>query len=81
MNEDDSIVTLKIISNEQIVHSQIRNLHDILKREIEVKVTLNRDRVGSFLEFEVPEKEIQSLKVRLGYTLLRKNEAGWIPVI
>jgi hypothetical protein len=78
---DAKLVRLKIITSETIIHSQLRSLEGILGREVEVNVVLNKRRSGSIIEFEVAETEVQVLKDRLGYTLLMKNEAGWIPVI
>jgi CRISPR/Cas system CMR-associated protein Cmr3 (group 5 of RAMP superfamily) len=80
MSDEQPGVRLRIISNEQIVHSQIRSLQEILKREVDVKVTLNKNRTGSSMEFNVHESEISLLKDRLGYSLHKKIENGWIPV-
>lgn len=81
MSRDEPNVTVKILTTEVIVHSQIRSLQTILQREVPVRLTLNRKRSGSHIEFNISENEAEVLKDQLGFTILRKNESGWIPVI
>jgi hypothetical protein len=78
---DEPIIRYKIITNELIVHSQLRSLSQLLKREITYSLILNKSKVGSVIEFEATEAEEKILKEQLGFTILKKNDAGWIPVI
>ena len=71
----------KIITNELIVHSQIRSLTSLLEREVSYSVVINQRRTGSVIEFEAMESEEEVLKERLGFTILKQNTAGWIPLI
>jgi hypothetical protein len=79
--ENNEFVRVKINTNETVIHFQINDIERILDREVQIKVTLNKIKTGSSVEFEVTEAELRELQERLGYTLYRKNEAGWIPIL
>jgi hypothetical protein len=53
----------------------------LLKREVNYSVVLNKNRMGSIIQFEALEEEEQLLKDNLGFTILKHNEIGWIPII
>jgi hypothetical protein len=53
------MVTLNTITHEEVIHSQIRSLKEILNREVEIKPNLNKRESASLLEFQVFEREVR----------------------
>lgn len=70
----------KIITHESIVHSQVFALYRLLNRQIDYKITLNRQKLSSVIEFDADESEETLLKDELGFTVLKKDAAGWAPL-
>jgi hypothetical protein len=72
---------VKIFTHEAIVHSQIAAVERVLKREVDMKITLNVKESRSSIEFTADEKEIVTIKNDLGYVVMVYDGSVWLPHI
>jgi hypothetical protein len=72
---------VKLFTHETIVHSQIASIEKVLDRRVDFQITINAKETRSNIQFNATRDEMELIKTQLGYNLLVRNEAGWLPLI
>jgi hypothetical protein len=70
--------TIRIMTHESIIHSQIVSIERLLEREINCQPTLNAKGVKSNIEFRASTDEIEKVRTDLGYRVLVEKNGQWL---
>lgn len=71
-------VRVKLITNESLIHEQTALIENLVNRDINFEISMNEP-MRHNIQFVASEKELETIKSKLGYNLQLLKGGHWLP--